>query len=243
LCPGSASSGVAAVEGGAKYNAVSGSLSGTPGSVTASFTGPTSGGTDKVVKVVTAEDVQKAKEALVEEESKNAESQLKSSLKNATVIPGSYRSEYTDVKSTPDVGAESASGNAVLNATVVYALYGLSDGELGKYLDAYLKNQIKSSSNQRVYENGTDGVEFQDLTNSKDGSELILVATAKIGPQLDEADIKKQSVGRKAGEIQETLQSVQGIESVEVKFFPFWVSSVPGDDKKVTVQFKVDGSN
>lgn len=240
--PGTANVQVAAAEGGAKYNAASGSLSGAPASVSATFTAPTSGGTDKVVKIVTAEDVQKAKEALVEEESKTAESQLKSSMKNATVIPGSYRTDYTDVKATPDIGAESTSGNAVLNTTVVYALYGLSDGELGKYLDAYLKKQLKSGSNQRVYDNGKDDAEFQDLTNSKDGADLTLVATAQIGPQLDEAEITRQSVGRKAGEIQENLQAIQGIEDVEVKYFPFWVGTVPSDEKKVNVQFTVNDS-
>ncbi|MGB3945996.1 MAG: hypothetical protein WBK76_04120, partial [Candidatus Saccharimonadales bacterium] len=233
--------GVTAADKGAIYNGASGSLEGAPSTVTADLTAPTAGGTDKVVKVVTAEDIQKAKESLVEGESKEMESQLKSQLKNAKVIPGSYRVDYTDVKSSPDVGAESESGNAVLSATVVYGLYGLTEAELGRYLDAYLKKQLNGSTTQRVYDNGKAKAEFQDVSNTADGAQLTLIATAKIGPKLAEADIEKQALGRKSGEIQEAMQSIQNVENVEVKYFPFWVSSVPNDEKKVNVQFKVDG--
>ena len=231
---------VTATEQGAKYNAASGQLSGAPSGISASLTDATSGGTDRVVKVVTAEDVQKAKESLVEGESKDARSQLNSQLKSAKLIDNSYRVDYNDLKSTPDVGAESEGGNAVLNATVVYALYGISDGELSKYLDAYLKKQLGSDSDQRVFENGADKPEFQEVTKSAAGAELTLIATAKLGPKLDENEIKQDSLGLKTGEIQEALQSIQGIEEVEVKYFPFWVSSVPSDEKKVNVQFKVN---
>jgi hypothetical protein len=232
---------VTAAEQGAKYNAATGQMTGAPNGISATLTDPTSGGTDKVVKVVTAADVQKAKESLVEAESNNVESQLKSQLKGAKVIPGSYRVDYTDVKSSPDIGAESESGNAVLSATVVYGLYGLTEAELGRYLDAYLKKQLNGSTSQRVYDNGKEKAEFQDVSNTADGAQLTLIATAKIGPKLAEADIEKQALGRKSGEIQEAMQSIQNVENVEVKYFPFWVSSVPNDEKKVNVQFKVDG--
>lgn len=240
LCPGTATVTVVAAEAGAKYNAASGSLGGAPEGVTATLQGPTSGGTDKIVKVVTAEDVQKAKDNLTDSDTKTGESQLKTQLKNAKAIDGSYRVDYVDVKSTPEVGAPSESGNAVLTATVVHGMYGVSEAELGKYLDAYLKKQLSGAENQRVYDNGRQKAKFQDATATAEGADVTVVATAKIGPKLEESEIKKQSTGRKTGEIQESLQSVQGIESVEVHYFPFWVNSVPGDEKKVTVQFTVN---
>lgn len=242
-CAQSATVSVTAAEGGAKYNAATGSLTGAPEGASATLTSATSGGTDKVVKVVTAEDVQKAKDELTDAESKGMESQLKSQLKNTKYIDGSYRVDYNDVKSTPDIGAESASGNASLTATVVYAAYGLNASEIDSYLNAFFKRQLTSQTNQRVYDTGKSKAEFQDVNNAKDGSELTLIATAKVGPKLDENEITRQSVGRKAGEIQETLQSVRGIESVEVNFFPFWVGSVPDDVHKVNVQFKVNDTN
>lgn len=233
--------GITASEQGAKYNGASGSMSGAPSMVNADITTPTSGGTDKVVRVVTADDVQKAKEALVDEESKSMQSQLKSTLKNTKIIDGSYRVDYTDLKSTPDVGAEAASSNATLSTTIVYSMYGIRQSELGKYLDSYIKKQLGASTNQRAYDNGAKKATFQDVSNGKDSSQLTLIATSKLGPKLDEAAIKQQSLGKKTGEIQENLQGIRGIEDVQVNYFPFWVTSVPGDPHKVNVQFKVNG--
>lgn len=243
LCPGTATVSVVATEAGAKYNAVNGSLSGAPGGATATLQSATSGGTDKIARVVTAEDVQKAKESLTDNNTSSVESQLKSSMKNVRVIDESFKVDYTDVKSAPEVGTESQSGNATLSTTVVYSLHGVSSSELSKYLDSYLNKQLSSRKDQRVYANGGADAEFQDVAASGANLEATLIATAKVGPRLDEASIKKQVLGRKTGEIQETLQQVQGIESVEVNYYPFWVTSVPGDEKKVTIQFKVNDKN
>lgn len=240
LCPGTATVSVVAAEAGAKYNAASGSMSGAPGGVTATLQGPTSGGTDKIARVVTAQDVQKAKESLTDNDTSAAESQLKATAKGGKIIPGSFKVDYTDVKSTPEVDTESQSGNASLSTNVVYSMYSVPSGELTKYLDSYLSKQLSSRKDQRVYDNGATKADFQDVTSSNTGAEATLVATAKVGPRLDEDSIKKQVLGRKTGEIQETLQGIQGIESVEVNYYPFWVTSVPSDEKKVTIQFKVN---
>ena len=231
---------VIAAEQGAKYNAASGRVTGAPSGVSAALDSPTSGGTDKVVKVVTAEDVERAREQLNGGDSKAIQNELRAQLKGAKAVQGSFRTDVADVKPTPEIGAETESGNAVLTATVNHVLYGLSTDEINKYLDAYLKKQLASANTQRSYENGADEVEFQDVVTNADGADLTIIATAKVGPKLDEEQIKKESLGRKGGEIQQSLQGIQGIQDVEVSYFPFWVGSVPDDANKVSVQFKVD---
>lgn len=240
-CPGSTTVSVSAAEGGAKYNAATGSLSGAPSGVTARLTGPTSGGTDKIAKVVTDADVQKAKESMVDGESATKEDELKTSLKGAKYIEGSYKVSYAEVTSTPGVNEEAASGTAVLSAKVTYSLYGITSSELGKFLDQYLKKELGNDNKQYVYDNGKDDAEFQDITNTDTGATLTIVATAKVGPKLNEDEIRNQSLGKKGGEIQESLQTIPGVENVDVSYFPFWVNSVPDNPDKVTVQFKVNG--
>ena len=242
--PGSASGEAEAAEGGAKYNGADGGLSGTPSSIEAEFSSAASGGTDKIVKVVTASDVQNAKEALVEGESESIESELKSGFKGEVkVISGSYGVDYSGVKSTPAVGQEAEGGNATLDATVTHRLLGIEKGELDSFLNAYLKDELKGRNDQRVYENGEADAKFQEVEVSKGVAEFTLVATAKIGPKLNEDEIKDQAKGRRFGDIQESIQTIQGVEDVDVKFFPFWVSTVPGDESKISVQFIVDESN
>lgn len=92
-----------------------------------------------------------------------------------------------------------------------------------------------------MYDNGKDDAEFQDITNTDTGATLTILATAKVGPKLNEDEIRNQSLGKKGGEIQESLQTIPGVENVDVSYFPFWVNSVPDNPDKVTVQFKVNG--
>lgn len=240
-CPGTASVGVTAAEGGAKYNAASGSMNGAPSGVSAQLDGPTSGGTDKIAKVVTAGDVQKAKEELTKQESDSMQGQLKAGFEDEVkIIDDSFTVEYGDVNSTPAVGQAVEGGSASLTATVTYKLYAIEESELNKYLEAYLKQELEGRNDQRVYESGMKEAKFQEVEKTKDGARFTLIATAKIGPKLDEKQIKEEARGRKFGDIQESIQSIQGVQDVDVQFFPFWVDTVPDNLEKINVQFKVD---
>jgi hypothetical protein len=236
-----APTGVTATEQGAKYNAATGSMSGAPSGVSAELTDATSGGTDKIVKVVTAGDIQKAKEQLVKQESDSMKDQLKAGFKDEVkIIDESFTVDYTGVESTPAVGQEAASGSGSLTTTVTYKLYAVEMGELEKYLDAYLKEELKDRKDQRVYDDGAKDAKFQEVDQTKGGAKFTLIATAKVGPKLNEDQIKEEARGRKFGEIQASIQNIQGVEDVDIKFFPFWVSTVPDDLKKITVKFEVN---
>ena len=236
-----APTGVTASERGAKYNAASGTMSGAPNGISARLTGPTSGGTDKTVKVVTAGDVQRAKESLVAEDTKDVQKSLHDSFDGkVNVLDDSFNADYTAVTATPDVGAEAPNSKAVLTSTVKYSLYAIEEDEISTFIDKYLKQELGDHTDRRVYSNGADDVTLQDVKKTKDGAKLTLVATAKVGPKLKETDIKDKTRGKKFGEIQATIESIQGVENVEVKFTPFWLNTVPKDTKRITVEFKVD---
>ena len=68
---------------------------------------------------------------------------------------------------------------------------------------------------------------------------MTVEAKGQVGPQLQDKEVKKRTVGKRFGDIQSDLKSIQGIDDVEVHFWPFWVNTVPEDEAKVTVQFKL----
>lgn len=229
---------VTASQNGSAYNAATGPLSGAPNGVSAAFDSPTSGGVSKTVTVVTADDVQKAKQALVDGNT----DQIKASLKqkfgsDASVIDQSFAVEYGDVKVSPDVGQEAT--QATLTTKVTYKLYAVQKPELDNFLNGLLKDQLKNNANQQVYKNGSDKVVFQEATAAENGAKATLIATAQIGPKIENAQVKQLAKGKRYGEIQEALEGIQGVDSVDVKFFPFWVSSVPSDDARITVDFTI----
>ncbi len=243
-CPGSTNVGVTAAEAGAKYNAASGDLSGAPNSAEASLTSPTSGGTDKKVKVVTEADVQKAKQALVDQSTDDIKSELKDKFDDdALVVEETFGADYKDVTSSPAVGQEAEGGTATLGGKVTYKMYGIAHDELDDFLKATLTEELDSPSEQRIYETGADDAQLQDVVKKKIGGEGTLIATGQIGPKISDSDVKNRAKGKKFGDIQADLQSIQGVDSVDVKFFPFWINTVPDDTKRITVEFKLDESN
>jgi hypothetical protein len=239
--PGSAETEVTAADRGASYNGATGPVSGEPANVNGEFSGPSSGGTDKIAKVVTEADIQKARQALVdEEEADEVRKKVSDGFEGEVVkIEDSFATDYSDVKPSSAVGEE-APGGGTLSATVTYSMLGIEIAELETYIKDLVKEEIGDSDDQRIYDTGAKKAEFQEVEKVKKGVSFTLVATAKVGPKLDEEKIKQEARGRKFGDIQASMQNIQGVENVDVNFFPFWVSTVPDDPKKINVQFKVD---
>lgn len=244
LCAGSATGSVSAAENGSKFNAASGSLSGTPSGVSASFIGPTSGGVSKMVTVVTKADIDKAKESLGTQNVDAIKASLKAKFtNNALAIDQSFVAETGDITSTPAIDAEAPGGKATLNSKMTYRMYGVTKQDLKKFIEEYVKQDTDGLNGQRIYDDGTKSAIFQEVVKAPNGAKATLIATAQVGPEIKDDDVKEQIKGQRHGEVQQTLQAIQGVESVDVKFFPFWVSSVPNDNNKISVEFKINGSN
>lgn len=240
-CPGTATGSVSAAEPGAKYNAASGSLSGS--GMSASFTGPTGGGTDKIVTVVDQNDVDAVAEQVGKQsEADAAKNELKNQFKGDYIILDStFKADKGELKATPAVGQESTDGKGTYGGSVTYSLTAVPKAEAGKYLDAYFAQQIDGKSSQKVYENGIKGVNFTNISGVENGFSSNISTNGKIGPKIDEAKLKEFAKSKEYGEIQSEVQSVEGVESADVKFSPFWVSSAPNDTGRIKVEFKVNG--
>jgi hypothetical protein len=243
-CAGSVTVGITAAEAGAKYNGASGSMGGAPSGASASLTSTTSGGTDKTITIVTAEDVQKATEQLAGQNSDTVKKQLSDQLKtNSTVLDATFKADRSQVQSSPAVGEEASGGKAKLTGSVTYSLMGVNKTELSRYLDAYFAKQLEGKQEQRVYDNGKDQATFTNVTEAQNGFSGNLVANAKVGPKIDDNAIKNAAKGKRYGDIQSNIESIPGVDNVDVKFSPFWVSSAPNDVKRISVEFKLNESN
>ncbi len=230
--------GITAAENGSAYNGASGSMTGAPSHTSATIQNSTSGGVTKTVTVVSVDDVQKAKQSIAGQSTDEVKTSLKAKFgSDFLVIPDSFAVDYSDVKISPDIGEEASS--ATLSTTATYKMYGVSRNEISTYLDAYLKNQLNGAKDQKVYDNGSKKAQVQDVAATSTGATAVLIATAQVGPKIDDSQIKDQSKGKRFGDIQQSLEAIQGVEDVNVNFFPFWVNTVPNDNSRITVEFKL----
>lgn len=237
-CPGSATGNVTAIASGSKYNGASGNLSGGLDGASASFVSPTAGGTDKTITVVSQADVDKAKEQLQSQDSNKIKTELKKQF-DATiiVIDESFVIEPAEPTTAPALGQEAST--AKLTADTTYRLVGIARTDLRGIYDTFIKAQLAGEKSQKIYESGDESTSFTEFTKTEAGYSIRAQASGQVGPNIDDKALAKQLVGKRAGEIQQQIESIQGVEDVEVKFSPFWVTKAPSNADKITIKFVV----
>lgn len=233
---------ITASEGGVDYNTASNTTFDVVGLTSVKAIGSAAGGTDKLATVVSQADVDKAKEQLADANKDDALKKLKAKFgSDDVIIESSLTTTGVDPVAIPAVNQE-ATGKAKLTREVTYTLTGVAKGDMNEYLDKAFDELLTSKDSQRVYDNGLKTVNFSDFTAGNTGSTndgATLTATAQIGPKINDNDIKEQAKGRRTGEVIGDIKAIDGVSDVNVKLSPFWVTGIPDDVKKISVEFKL----
>jgi hypothetical protein len=225
---------------GESYNNATGSLSGAPSKISASIVGTTAGGTTKIAQVVSQADIDQATGQLIGQSTDAEKKSLAAKFTNGEkVIDSSFTVARAPAVSSPAVNTEAASGKATLTITTTYSISAIASAELDSYLNSSLASQITNANAQKVYDNGSKNAGLSNFTNQNGAMTVALTATGQIGPKIDETQIKNQVKGKIYGEVQSTLQQINGVQNVDVKFSYFWVQTVPNNINKITIQFQV----
>lgn len=243
LVQDSATVNVQAADIGDNYNLSARSYSSNVGGISAQGS-DMSGGTQKTVTVVTDSDAQKALDQVNQQNTDAIKSDLKGKFNNTfIVLDSTFLPSQGDPQVTPAVGQEVPAGTQpTLAVTMTYSLTGVAKADVSHYLDDYFANQIKGLSDRRVYDNGASKVSFANVMQAAKGFSADVVATAKIGPKIDDQKVKDMAKGKQFGDIQASIEAIQGVDNVDVKFSPFWVSTAPNDTKRINVEFNLNES-
>ncbi|MBQ3310058.1 hypothetical protein IJG73_01285 [Candidatus Saccharibacteria bacterium] len=240
-CPKAGKVNAQAAEPGAAYNigpqnsgwSISG-ISGATASNAEAFTG----GTDKEITVLTENDVNKAKEKLTSENANTGKERLLGQFNEDTLpIEASFKQTVGDPVATPKVGEEVPAGvTPKLESTTVFTMYGVDKNHLKEYVTDVASTKL--ADDQRVYSAGDPF--FERFTEADGAYTAKLKTTTQSGPKVTEQDILEKSKGRKIGEVQTLIKSINGVSSVNVQPSYFWVRSVPNDENRITIELKVE---
>ena len=198
------------------------------------------GGTTRIAKVVSGDDIERARSELITKSTDSQKSALKAKFSSDDmVIDSSFTIERGSAASSPAVGEEVSSGKATLTIPTTYSMAAVAKSELETYLKDSITSKIDTST-QKIYSNGIKNASLSNFV--KDGATATVTVNAKgaVGPTIDEDEIKEYAKGKKYGPIQQALQERNGVEDVDVKFSYFWVRTVPNDTNKISVEFKID---
>lgn len=237
-CTISATVNATAVASGDKYNigAYDSGWSTSVGNVSASNTA-FSGGSSKVVTVVSQADYNNAKEKLASQGKEDGKTELEKQFGSDVItIASSLEVNTSDPVATPGVDQEVGSGvTPKITATTTYKMSAVDKTKVEDYIKG--KTEEKLASDQKIY-----AVDTPFFENFSKGSSITakLKSSTKSGPKVTEEDILEKSKGKKIGEVQSLLKSINGVSSVNVKTSFPWVGSVPDDVNKVTIELKVE---
>lgn len=193
-----------------------------------------SGGSKRTATVVSDSDIETAKAKIIEQNGDAGKKELEDKFddKKYVIIDKSYKADPTTTTSSPASGAEAS--KAKLTVEITYSLQALSKDDVNAVLNSALKEKLDGQKNQKIYDNGLSKLQFSDFTDTS----VTLKTTGYVGPTIDTKDLKSQLVGKNYEDIRQKIKAIEGVEDVDTKFFPFWISSAP-DEGKIEIKFNV----
>ncbi len=238
-CQISAKAKVTAEKPGTSYNIASNADWSATANVSAYSEKGMSGGTDEIVTVVQQSDIEKAKAQLQSSDEESSKSKLLASISDDDmVIDSSFSQDATDIVSTPAVGEEVKDGTKpTLKATTTASIFVIDKTKMKEFITA----KAKIGDDQKVYEMKDPFIE--NFSGSDDEYSGRLKTSYAVGPKITENDVVEIAKGKGIGDAQHDLKDIDGVVEVKINTSFPWVSSVPGDSNKITVNLEVKDSD
>jgi hypothetical protein len=198
-----------------------------------------SGGDKQTVTVVSQADVDKAKTQLAQQDTNAVKTQLKKQFSSDYIVVDESFS-YDQAKPSVSPGVDDQAKQAKLTVETTYTFIGLARKDVNDLLNSALKSALGTKPNQSIFSNGNNTIAFNNFQKFDNGAYSVrLSTTGYIGSKIDTDTLAKQVAGKRYGEIQAIVNQIPNVNNVDIKFSPFWVSSAPGDPKKVDIKFSI----
>lgn len=227
---------VIATEPGSKYN-ISANNTGwsTPANVAVYSDKAMSGGTDEIIKVVSKEDIEKAKTELEDSDQVENKEKLFSEVgDNMMIIEASFSQTTEDAISNPAVGEKvEPDVKPTLTAKTTAKVYVIDETKVKEFI----AEKAKLGENQKIYEIKNPFIE--NFMKTDGGFSGKLKTSYTTGPNVTENSVIETVKGKGLGQAQHDLRDINGIISVTINpSFP-WVTSIPNDSNKITVILEI----
>jgi hypothetical protein len=226
--------GITSQNAGDKYNVAAADYAVAGNSTVTGRGSATSGGTSVIVKIVAQADIESAKQKIAALDNTAVKDELKQALEGQGMIAldSTLSTGTPEVTTSASVGDEADAVSVTQKTT--FTMIGAKQGDLKKLIANEVNKHI-DPNRQSILDYGLSTAVFK--LQSQEGADTLisLQATAIAGSDLDITSIKKQVAGKKAGQAKELIGKYPGVTSVEVKYSPFWVSSIPKKTSKITI--------
>jgi len=185
------------------------------------------------VKVVLAEDLEMAKEGLIDEIKKEVRQTLDEQIPtDLKLIEGGLKEEIAEVSASAEEGDETDRFSIEIEAIARALLF--KEEDLRHLVDLNLisripENKSPLSQSQQI----SWGEPIIDWVKGEASFELATTENAIW--QIDTEALKKELAGQSEVEVRKYLANQPEIEKAKVTFWPFWVKRIPPQEKKIKI--------
>lgn len=203
--------------------------------------GQMSGGTSRVVNVVTQADVDKARDTLLERDQDKALVELRGKAPDkARLLESSLARSAAQVVSAPAVGEEAA-GPVNLTVAAAYTALAVPEADIAALVRSAGLSAL--GENKQIYDDGLGEakVEAAGKKSAESPREFEVSAVVSGGPKIDAKALALEAKGKKYGEAVDIAGGVPGVQRAEVSIRPAWASRLPRIEENITVKLTVAG--
>lgn len=200
------------------------------------------GGTSNIVKTIAQKDIDTANQKIADR-SDDAKNELARQLEvdGYYALTETFASTAPAVTSTPNVDQEGS--EVTVSSTATFTMLGIKKEDVAKLIEKNVEGKIDKSK-QVILDNGLDNAQITLGEKKPTGEFMVTLRTNVLaGPQLDEQAIKDEIAGKKKSQSLNAIENRPGIESADISYSPFWVSSTPKKTDKITVVFEQNNND
>ena len=193
------------------------------------------GGTSKIVKVVSDQDIENARQKIAGRQSTNAIDEVRQELKQTGLfgISETFTSAPPTVTASPTLGQEAT--EVTVTSIVTHSMLGVKEADLKRMLEEDVTKQIDTAK-QEIQRNDLDKAVFRLLEKrSPTDVRLSVQSITTVGPRLDLDSLKREIAGKKRGDTLGAIEGRPGVRDVTVEYTPFWVYATPKKTGKITI--------
>lgn len=239
--PGTVDALVEASEVGEKYNigATSFTIPALNSSkMTASSSSAMVGGSSKKVKFVTANDITNAKKSVASSSENEAKNKINEALEDGEILlEGAVEYEEISARSSVASGGEATE----FEYTVKQKGVGLAfkEADLKSLAEGVLGNEIGENKEIVEADSLITSTKTTDVDTEKGTLEATLAGEAYIATKIDQKDLKNSINGDPEATANEYLSSLEGVDAIQIKFFPNFYKRVPRINNNIHIKVEI----
>ena len=190
-------------------------------------------GGEKETKFVSADDISRAVQNVAQDlgkqEMEKMKSQIPAELKLSPLL-----TQVEILESRASVAPETIADNFDIFVRGKVSSIAFNEKDLKELALQELKNQV--GSGQEVFEIDENNIRYElsDIDKTDGKAEIKVLIPTTLAPKLPSKIFdKKAIIGYNEAALRERYEKFPEVESVEAKFFPFWVKSVPSFEGQI----------